>query len=274
MKMLLLATSAALALLGNWPAAAADLPQIITKGYVAKRAVFANSTCGWYLGAHTVAENEKLDVAGTVPSGRGTLLAGVGGVTNVGAGVGGTGGYRCGTPTVWYAAEFMGTYRNIGETVMAADPNGVTPAIPASVSGRWGFTERAKLGGPWQTVLNLLPTLGGLLPAQPILPAGATDAQAYLFGALHQDDISGSFAGIQSGTAWRVRVGFGVGTDFAIGTNSNVPMRQDLWVEYIPPSQGITLGLSQGAAATLNTGAEIRIGTAIHFNAGAASLSF
>lgn len=252
------------------PAAAADMP---VKA-VYKRATLV-STCGWYWGAHTVAENEKLQVSGTTTSPTGGVLSGIGGVTNIGASVGLTAGYRCGSPSTWYAFEGMASYRNVGQTVMAADPNGTNPAIPATVTGKWGFTQRAKLGGPWQDVLNYLPNFGGLFQAQPLLPAGISDAQAYLMAGLHEDDISGSFAGVPAGTAWRVRVGFGVGTDFALGTSSNgsVPMRQDVWAEYIPSGQGLNVGLKNGMGASLNTGAEIRLGTAIHFNAGAATLA-
>lgn len=244
------------------PTFAADMP---TKAPVRYRAVV--NPCGWYFGVHTVAENEKVAVTGSVPSSPSAVFSNLGGLTNIGAGVGGTVGYRCGNGPVWYAAEFMGSWRNIGQTVTAVDGNNGATIIPASVSGRWGVTERLKVGGPWQAVFDALPAVGNLLPVQPALPPNATDAQAYLFAALHQDDISASF-GLAQASAWRVRAGIGLGTDFALGLSAAIPLRQDVWVEYIPAGQGLNLGLPGGFAAKVNSGSEIRLGTAIHFNAG------
>lgn len=82
------------------------------------------------------------------------------------------------------------------------------------------FEERAAIGVPqqvWQAVLNSVPGLGSIQFAALPTINGATmgPAQPYVFGALYQDDVTGSFTsatGLNAvGKDWLLSYGLGVG---------------------------------------------------------------
>lgn len=204
---------------------------------------------GAYWGIHTFAEIDRTGFAGQ-PGSIGTMYA-------AGAAVGATVGYQWGNGGTFYAIEAMASYKNLGASQESA--------VTGSVDSRWSFTERVKLGGPMANVLNLLPNIGAAFPAMPALPSGGVGTtHPYLFAAVHQDDISATF-GVDSGRAWRVKPGFGVGIMQQLGTATagNPGVVMDVWAEYVAPGTGITLGAPDGSVSAVSTGAEARLGMAI-----------
>lgn len=265
MRNLLLTMAAMLSLLGSWPASAADLPPIIYKG--PKKAI-SFPGCGGYIGLHTFAENDKVQVAGTVPVAGGGVLSGIGGTYDVGAAIGGTAGYSCAkSDTSWWAIEVMASYKNTGTTLATPVTAGAATGVTASIDSRWSSTQRAKWGADWQTVLNYFPTLGSLFPGVPSLPVGATNTHVYIFGAIHEDQIDASITG-SSRNGWRVRPGFGIGTMFQPGTSGGLAatpgtskLWMDIWAEYIPAGKGVDLGVTP--LVSVNSGHETRLGMAV-----------
>lgn len=209
---------------------------------------------GFYWGVHTFAETEKL-----TPVANDTAL---GGNFAVGAAVGVTAGYLWGgNGTSWQAVEAMASYKNIspGSTSMVE-------GAPFVVDSKWSFTQRVKFGGPVEVMLAMLPNLGTVFPGLPAPPVGGVGTtHPYLFGALHEDDISQSI-GLNVGRAWRIKGGFGVGMMQALGKAANNPngalVVADVWAEYIPPSSSVTVGIPDGTIKT-NQGRETRIGLSI-----------
>lgn len=207
---------------------------------------------GFYWGLHTFAETEKV-----TPIVNDTSL---GGQFNVGAAVGITGGYMWGgNGASWQALELMASYKNI------SNPN-QTVGAPLIVDSKWSFTQRVKFGGPVEVMLAMLPNLGTIFPALSAPPVGGVGTtHPYLFGAVHEDDISESL-GVEIGRAWRVKGGFGVGMMQTLGRAANNPsgatVVADVWAEYIPPSSSVTFGIPNGTVKT-NQGRETRIGLSI-----------
>lgn len=208
---------------------------------------------GFYYGLHTFAETEKI-----TPVVNDTSL---GGNFNVGAAVGLTAGYLWGGNGIsWQAVEAMVSYKNISGNVPVID------GIPLVVDSKWSFTQRAKFGGPIEVMLAMLPNFGTIFPGLPAPPvAGVGTTHPYLFGAMHEDDISQSI-GLSVGKAWRVKGGFGVGMMQMLGRGANnpngSPIVADVWAEYIPPSSSFTIGTPDGLVKT-NQGRETRIGLSI-----------
>lgn len=230
------------------PSHAADLQPA---PFVKARILETYQGSGWYYGVHTFAENQKTSVD-----------AGLGGTFTVGAAAGLTLGYMWGANGVsWQAIDTMVSYKNIdGQVPMAGDP--------LKLDSRWSFTQRVKFGGSPSVLLAMLPNMGTLFPALPAPPAGGVGStHPYMFGAVHEDDISES-AGVQIGRAWRIKGGFGVGLMQQLGRAQNnpngAPVVMDLWAEYIPPSSAITFGLPTDFIK-LKSGRETRFGAAILF---------
>lgn len=248
------AFGAALVLLGNWPAAAADLQPVFN--VKAPRTPFMG--CSWYGGLGTHAENTNVGVSGQSNN---LLGGGLGGTFEVGAALDVTGGYMCASATRMRFVEVTGSYKNIGGgNIAAIDPlTGV--AGTASVGSKWGFTERVGIGGAWSEVLALIPNLSTIMGAAPLpsLPSGAVDAHLYMFVALHQDRVNATFD-VASASVWQNRFGFGPGTKFRPSPTSNVVM--DVWAEYIPAGTGFNVNApNQNVFAQANNGREWRIGT-------------
>lgn len=249
----LLCIAAGLSLLGNWPAAAADLS--VKAGQPRARVLLTYQGCGTYYGIHTVAEAARSDVAGP-PGSIGTPYA-------VGAAVGATLGYLCGDGTSWKAIEGMISYQNMGASTPATDT-----AVEGAIASRWGATVRGKLGGPIASMLNFLPNLSTILPVFPEPPAGSVVGtnHPYLFGAIHADNIKASL-GSAEGSGTRFRGGFGVGIMSELGRAQNNPAGSrvvaDTWIEYIPASNGIGLSSADGSTGNANQGREVRVGFAL-----------
>lgn len=209
---------------------------------------------GFYYGLHTFAETEKV-----TPIVNDTQL---GGNFAVGAAVGLTAGYLWGGNGMsWQAIEGMVSYKNISATSMP-----VIDGMPLTLDSRWSFTQRAKFGGPIEVMLAMLPNFSTIFPGLPAPPIGGVGTtHPYLFGALHEDDVSQSL-GLSVGKAWRVKGGFGVGMMQTLGRAANNPngslVVADVWAEYIPPSSSMTFGIPDGLVKT-NQGRETRIGLSI-----------
>lgn len=206
---------------------------------------------GWYYGLHTFAENQKI----TTPDG-----AAVGGNFAVGAAVGMSLGYMWGANGIsWQALEVMASYKNVdGGAPVAGDP--------LKVDSKWSFTQRFKFGGPTGVLLAALPNMGTVFPTLPAAPAGGVGTtHPYLFGAVHEDDVSESI-GVPIGRAWRLKGGFGVGLMQQLGRAQNNPngatVVADVWAEYIPPSSTVTFGIPANFIKT-NTGRETRFGLSV-----------
>lgn len=209
---------------------------------------------GFYYGVHTFAETEKVTTVANDTT--------LGGNFAVGAAIGVTAGYLWGgNGTSWQAVEAMASYKNISNGTSAQ-----VEGTPMVVDSRWSFTQRVKFGGPVEVMLAMLPNLGTLFPALPAPPVGGVGTtHPYLFGAVHEDDISQSL-GLQLGKAWRVKGGFGLGLMQTLGRAANNPsgalVVADMWAEYIPPASSVTFGTPDGLVKT-NQGRETRIGMSI-----------
>lgn len=231
---------------------AADLKPALVK---APRTPFMG--CGWYGGIGTHAENTNIGVNGQSNN---LVGGGLGGTFEVGAALDVVGGYMCASASTMRFVEVIGSYKNIGTGVAAVDP--VTGAAgPASVSSKFGFTQRAGIGGAWSEVLAMIPNLGTIinLPPLPSLPAGSVDAHLYAFVALHEDRVNATFD-VASATVWQTKFGFGPGTKFRPSPTSHVVV--DIWAEYIPAGSGFNVN-EPGAnvLAKANSGREWRFGT-------------
>lgn len=246
-KWLILST----ALVMSTGASAADM---IPLKAPAQRVLQTYTGSGFYYGLHTFAETEKI-----TPVVNDTSL---GGQFAVGAAVGVTAGYLWGGNGVaWQSVEAMVSYKNIG--IGTAPLVDGTPLVPDS---KWSFTQRVKFGGPVEVMLAMLPNFGTIFPALPAPPIGGVGTtHPYLFGAVHEDDISQSL-GLSIGKAWRIKGGFGVGMMQTLGRAANNPsgalVVADVWAEYIPPSSSMTFGIPDGTVKT-NQGRETRIGLSI-----------
>ncbi len=251
----LLCLAASLALLGNWPASAADLP---TKaGTPRPRVALTYTGAGWYATIGTFAEMARATVDGP----QGVAFSGF----TAGASLVLGGGYMWGDGTTWKAIELLGHYQNVGGSSPVGTPNAV-----GSVNSKFGFTERFLLGGPLLAALQgLIPTTGGVLPALPTLPVGTTGSHPYIFVAAHQDDVSANYQGnctpaCQPGDSkvWRVRAGAGMGvqTQFTPTQPGAIPVVMDVWAEYLFAGSGLTLGNTGGIESSANMGGGARTG--------------
>ena len=207
---------------------------------------------GFYWGVHTFAENQKIHTEFN-----NNVL---GGNFAVGAAIGLTAGYMFGGNGIsWQAVEAMVSYKNISGGVPVGDGS-------MAFDSKWSFTQRVKFGGPVEVMLAFLPNLNTIFPALPAPPIGGSGlTHPYLFGAVHEDDISESI-GLTIGKAWRVKGGFGIGMMQTLGKAANNPQGStvvaDLWAEYIPPSSSVTFGVPDGLMKT-NMGRETRFGISI-----------
>lgn len=237
----------ALALL-TVPAMAADLAVLPMKA-PRQPILFTYSGSGIYLGIGTYGEVDKAKIVTPV---------GLQAVNDFAAGgaVNATVGYMWGNGTSWYAIEGIAAYQNVG-----ADA-----AIGGSVSSRFGFTERALMGGPVTSVLGLLPNLSTVFPVFPT-PIASTTTHPYLFAAFHQDDVSADF-GLSNAKVWRFRGGLGAGLKQQLGSTAPNPaasqVTADIWAEYLMPGSGIIVGVPAGLAKA-NQGSGARVGITLEY---------
>lgn len=256
MRTIFAVAAAGLALLGNWPASAADVA--INKALTPRpRVLLTYQGCGTYYGLHTFATAARQDVSGTAGS-IGTPFVAT-------AAVGAQLGYICGDGTSWKGVEGAVHYMNRGEAQVATGT-----AVDGAVNSRWGFTAQVMLGGPLATMLDLLPDLRARFPALPQAAPGTLPAtnHPYLFAAVHVDDRHGQL-GMADGRAMQVRGGVGMGVFSELGQSANNPngarVVAKTWVEYIPASKGISLSGADGSSGSANSGTEVRIGTSLNW---------
>lgn len=195
-KSCLVAALAAVALLSAAPSRAADLP---VKAPPSVLSGYPYSASGFYAGIGAVA---------------GVLSSNVGDATNgtslysAGAALDITAGYQFLAAGTWFAVEGSIQYTNMGGAVAC----GV--ATSCSVTSRWGFEQRALVGFPIQTVLNVMPNLGNFFPALPALPGGVNAMSAtshpYIFAGLREDDVS-AIIGLAQASVWKIQPVAGIG---------------------------------------------------------------
>jgi len=242
-----------LGLIGMLACTSAHAADMVLKATPQQRILQSYEGTGWYFGAHTFAENQKLDAGN-----------GLGGAFAVGGAVGLTAGWMRGSGGNFQAIEVMASYKNIDGGVPTIKAIGE----PIAINSKWSFTERVKFGGPVDVTLAMIPNIGTLFPAFPTPPAGGVGlTHPYIFGAFHQDDISQS-VGVEVGRAWKIKGGFGVGLMQTLGKSQLNPNGStvvvDVWAEYIPPMSTITVGVPAGFEKT-NQGREVRIGGSMLF---------
>lgn len=247
MKRLLIAAAGALTLLGNWPAAAADVA--ITKALQPRpRVALTYTGAGWYGTIGTFAEMDRATVDGP----QGVAFSGF----TAGASLVVGGGYMWGDGTTWKAIEILGHYQNLGSGSAVGAP------AQGSINSKFGFTERFLLGGPLLAALQgLIPTTGGVLPALPTLPVGTTGSHPYIFLAAHQDEVGANYM-LDNSKVWRVRGGAGMGvqTQFTPTQPGAIPVVMDVWAEYLFAGSGLTLGNTGGIESSANMGGGARTG--------------
>lgn len=251
MKHFMIGSAAALALLGSWPAAAADL-QVKATAMPRARVLQTYMGCGTFYGIHTTASGARTEVQGTPGT--------IGNTYNASAAVGLNIGYLCGDGVGWKAIEVDVDYKGLGETQPATNT-----AVDGSIASRWGVTGRFMLGGPIANMLGVLPNLGPqVFPALPQAPANSIPStnHPYLFAAVHADDVSGSI-GMAEGKAVRIRGGIGVGLMSELGMAANNPQGSrvvaNTSIEYLFPGNGVTLGGIDGSTGSANLGPEYRL---------------
>jgi hypothetical protein len=255
MKRYILAATAALALLGTWPAAAADLPRPIYKAQ--PKATLGG--CGWYglLGTH--AENDNVGVTGQTNN---LLAGGLGGSFTVGASLDAGGGYMCADPTSLKFIDVRGSYENIGTSGIVANPATATVVGTSSVNSKYSFMERAGIGADWSSVLSYIP-IGSLLPSWSPLPAGAVDAHLYIFAFALQSRVNFVFDDMST-QVWQNRFGIGTGTKFRPSTTSTIVL--DIWTGYAFAGGGFNINQPGGPLfANANTGRAWLIGADVNF---------
>jgi hypothetical protein len=112
--------------------------------------------------------------------------------------------------------------------------------VGLSLSGPAAFEQRFKAGVPLVQLLSYLPTLNlPTVPPFPPLPNGqvATNVLTYLWGGMHEDDISANF-GLGANKQWSIAPALGVGM---IGQLSN-GFAADAWVGTVFPAKGFAVG--------------------------------
>jgi hypothetical protein len=122
-----------------------------------------------------------------------------------------------------------------------------------SFTSALSLEERVAVGVPnsvWQAVLNSVPGLGSVQFASLPVFSGATfgPAQPYIFGALYQDDVTGTFTtstGLAAvGKDWLVSYGLGVGFISRASTGAVL----DQYIQWKHGAAGMLIG--QGAGTT------------------------
>lgn len=241
----LLCIAAALSLLGNWPAAAADIPV----GKARPRVALTYTGSGWYGMLGTFAEMDRATIDGP----QGVAFSGF----TAGASIAIGGGYMWGDGTTWKAIEVFGSYQNIGNGSAVGQP------VQGSINSKLGFTERFLLGGPLLAALQGLVPFGGINSSLPVppLPIGTAGSHPYIFLAAHQDDVSANYLNSDA-KVWRIRGGAGLGvqTQFTPTTPGAIPVTMDVWAEYLFAGSGFTIGNTGGVESSANMGGGARTG--------------
>lgn len=252
--------AAGLALLGNWPAAAADLPKIITKG-----PAYPIDASGWYAGVHTAAAVAQADVSS------GSLFATSlvqGKLVAAGGEVGGVIGLIRGSVDQdrWWGLRATVSYENISASL---------PGVPGSgnnlsLVSRWSATQVVEFSVTWlQNLMSALPNLGlnGIVQSfpgfTPIAPPGVRVAAPHQFFAVgvREFGLSGTIGG-SSGSSWAVAPQIETGylwqvLNTATGKPTGGAVRAYAFVAF--PTRGFTINNAFGTGAPV-TGAGASMG--------------
>jgi hypothetical protein len=132
--------------------------------------------------------------------------------------------------------------------------------VGLSLSGPAAFEQRFKAGVPLAQLLSYLPTLNlPTVPPFPPLPNGqvATNVLTYLWGGMHEDDISANF-GLGANKQWSIAPALGVGM---VGQLSN-GFAADAWVGTVFPAKGFAFG-PVGQSAVLGLAQRYEVGFSI-----------
>jgi hypothetical protein len=132
--------------------------------------------------------------------------------------------------------------------------------VGLSLSGPAAFEQRFKAGVPLAQLLSYFPTLNlPTVPPFPPLPNGqvATSVLTYLWGGVHEDDISANF-GLATNREWSIAPALGVGM---IGQLAN-GFAADAWVGTVFPAKGIAFG-PVGATAMVGLSQRYEVGFSI-----------
>lgn len=233
MKKFAIAGAAIIALLGNWPASAADLPAMITKG---PSGYF--DVAGWYGGLATIAATTNANV--DVPQ-----VGATGTITTVGAGAGGVFGYHKGPAANFWEAECSAYVMNLG---------GDKVTTGESIKTKYSGGCRAIYGGTqaMSALGGLLGRVdGGVFPPSPVLGQGTLP---FVSVGFHVSKVQ-AFSGV-IGDANGNQIVPTFGTGFISILMDPVSGQPTGWVtktsvEYAPPGKGVTFGGGDVAAANL-----------------------
>ncbi len=180
--------------------------------------------CGLFWGADTQGEGGGVSGAPV-------------GTTTLGGEIGVLAGYTCPLANDGSAGWFVEgdfNFQNLNGTT-----NGFALTGPAS------FEQRMAVFGGIDKILSVFPSLNlPAFPSTPLLPAGVTagPAQVYMFGAVHEQDVSAQF-GLSSNRDWLISPGVGFGTL----TRWSNGLVVDVWIENQFRSSGMAVGPSKVA---------------------------
>lgn len=221
-----------LALLGNWPAAAADLPV-----YKASQG-FPYAASGWYVGIGTVATTTNAEVNSPV--------IGEGSVTTAGAGIGPVFGYHSGSASSFRAVEGALYWQNLGGSNLVNGPVGKVPAGSSDIRSEFSAAGRVKIGGVgiMQTLGSILPTnlFGGGAPL--VQPVQGQPNLPYFSVGFDASAVKASILGSEA-KGWQVVPTFGMGYMSQImdpATGRPTGYVTDVSIEYTPAGRGFVVG--------------------------------
>jgi hypothetical protein len=194
------------------PAVKPAKPSLLS-GYVAGQ-------CGMYFGVNSMGS-------------AGTISGGPPGASIIQGDVGLTLGYGC--PFGQLPGNFWFVEGNFDWAGLNGSQNGL------ALTGPLHFEQRAGVGSPLSSMLNMFPSLtnGLSVPALPVLPAGVSAGPSYpfIFVSLHEQDISASF-GLAQNREWLISPGIGIGLESRL-SNSVVA---DTTCQWVMQSSGLTVG--------------------------------
>jgi hypothetical protein len=179
--------------------------------------------CGMYFGLNTM-------------GGAGSISGGPPGASIIQGDVGITLGYGC--PFGTTVGNFWFVEGNFDWANLNGSQNGL------SLTGPLHFEQRAGVGSPLSSMLNLFPSLtsGLSVPSLPALPAGVTQGPQYpfIFVSLHEQDVSASF-GLAQNRDWLISPGLGIGLESRLSNG----VVADVTAQWVMQSSGLSVGPQQ-----------------------------
>jgi hypothetical protein len=169
--------------------------------------------------------------------GAGTISGGPPGASIIQGDVGLTLGYGCPFGTT------PGTFWFVEGNFDWAGLNGTQNGL--ALTGPLHFEQRAGVGSPLSSMLNLFPSLtsGLSVPALPALPAGVTQGPQYpfIFVSLHEQDVSATF-GFAQNRDWLISPGIGIGLESRLSNG----VVADVTAQWVLQSTGLSVGPATG----------------------------